>query len=99
MFIECFDECRVQHGGRSYLFEERARFGYVYKVDEDLAKAAIATGKCGEVRDYKGPYELPSSTPVSAPETPPAASATAPAPATPPAAPKTRGRRGPAEGG
>lgn len=97
MFIVCHDECRVQQQGREYLFEEQARFGYVYKVDEELAKAAIATGKCTEVRDYKGPSEVPCSTPI--PEPLDAASAPkTPAPATP-AAPKTRGTKSSSGGG
>lgn len=67
MFIECLEECRVQHGGREYLFEERKRFGYVYEVDEDLAKAAIATGNCLEVKEYEGTSEIPSSVPIIEP--------------------------------
>lgn len=97
MFIQCVEECRIEHGGRVYLFEETARFGYVYKVDEDLGKAAIATGKCSEVKEYKGAFELPSSTPVSAPKIPPAAPPTAPA--TPPEATKTKRRGSSTEGG
>jgi hypothetical protein len=99
MFIECYDECRVQHGGRTYLFEERARFGYVYKVDEELAKAATATGKCAEVRDYKGPFELPSSAPIPVPPASASAPGAPPATSQPPAAPKPRGRRALSEGG
>lgn len=64
MFLECVDEVRVRHDGREHLFEERARFGYVYEVPDELGKAAIATGKCLEVKDFKGLAEIPLSTPV-----------------------------------
>ncbi len=59
MFIECHDEVRVQHAGKEHLFEERRLFGYVYNVPDDLGKAAIATGQCREVKDYKGLAEAP----------------------------------------
>jgi hypothetical protein len=103
MFIECFGEVRVPYKDREYLFEERSLFGYVYKVDEDLGKAAIATGKCSEVKDYKGPVETPSSSPSMAWMNlrPAAAVSDTPAPAAEPAAspvaprvpgrPRTRG--------
>lgn len=95
MFVECVVECRVPHDGRIYLFEEKASFGYVYKVDEDLCKAACATGNCVEVKDYKGPSEIPSSMPmevtaVEAPAPEPAAPAEEP---TAPARPKASGKK------
>jgi len=66
MFIECREEVRVPHAGREHLFEERGLYGYVYDVPDELGKAAIATGKCRELKGYKGPTEIPSSTAVSA---------------------------------
>ncbi len=64
MFVTCGEEVKVPYSGREYLFEEYAQFGYVYSVDAGLGAAAIATGKCGEVTDYDGPTEIPSSKPL-----------------------------------
>lgn len=64
MIVECSDEVRVLHSGNEYLFEEKHLFGYTYDVPDGLGKAAVATGKCHEVKGYKGPTEEPVRHPV-----------------------------------
>lgn len=66
MHLECLEECRVPHEGREFLFEETDRFGYVYEVDNELGQKVLATGKCQQLKDYKGPVETPTSSPVPA---------------------------------
>lgn len=61
MLLECLDEVRVTHDGAEYLFEERARFGYVYEVPDELGEKAVATGKCREILvDENHPYTGPT---------------------------------------
>lgn len=62
MILQCSEDFRVSHQGRTYLFESHTDFGYVYEVDQDLGVAVVKTGKAAELKDYKGPTELPSST-------------------------------------
>jgi len=54
MILRCLDEYQAEYEGRLWKFEETARSGEVYEVDDDLGEELLATGRFQPTEDTEG---------------------------------------------